>query len=142
MFSVDLEEMASKDRYKTLFKFHRQFAHSPMKKLKLLLKDADQCKDEYSNLLEDISNTCELCKRYAKAPSRPVVGLPMASQVNEKVSMGLKQWTGHCVLHIIDMWSRYTVSVFIKRCHRCLDAEMDSCLWNNGVNNDRQRWGI
>ena len=134
--------MASKDRYKTLFKFHRQFAHSPMKKLKLLLKDADQCKDEYSNLLEDISNTCELCKRYAKAPSRPVVGLPMASQVNEKVSMGLKQWTGHCVLHIIDMWSRYTVSVFIKRCHRCLDAEMDSCLWNNGVNNDRQRWGI
>ena len=26
VFSVDLEEMASKDRYKTLFKLHKQFA--------------------------------------------------------------------------------------------------------------------
>ena len=26
VFSVDLEEMASRDRYKTLFKLHRQFA--------------------------------------------------------------------------------------------------------------------
>ena len=64
VFSVDLEEMASKDRYKTLFKLHRRFAHPPMKKLKSLLQDAGQWKDEYSKLLEDIGNTCELCKRY------------------------------------------------------------------------------
>ena len=32
VFSVDLEEMASKDRYKTLFKLHRQFAHPPINK--------------------------------------------------------------------------------------------------------------
>ena len=69
VFSVDLEEMASKDRYKTLFKLHRQFAHPPMKKLKSLLQEADQWKSEYSNLLEDIGNTCELCKRYAKTPA-------------------------------------------------------------------------
>ena len=58
---------------------------------------------------------CELCKRCAKTPSRPVVGLLMSSQFNEKVSMDLKQWNGHLILHIIDMWSRYTVSVFINR---------------------------
>ena len=117
VFSVDIEEMASKDRYKTLFRLHRQFAHPPMKKLKSLLQDADQWKDEYSNLLEDIDNKCELCKCkwYAKTPSRSVVGLPMASQFNEKVSMDLKQWNGHWIFHIIDMWSRYTVSVFINR---------------------------
>ena len=33
VFSVDLEEMASKDMYKTLFKLRRQFAHPPMKQL-------------------------------------------------------------------------------------------------------------
>ena len=66
-----------------------------MKKLKSLLQDADQWKDEYSNSLEDVGNTCELCERYAKTPSRPVAGLPMASQFNEKVSMDLKQWNGH-----------------------------------------------
>ena len=115
VFSVDLEEMACKDRYKTLFKLHRQFAHPPTKKLKSLLQDADQWKDEYSNLLEDIGNMCELYKRYAKTPSRPVVGLPMASQFNEKVSTDLKQWNGHWLLHIIDIWSRYTLSDFINR---------------------------
>ena len=115
MFSVDLEEIASKDRYKKLFKLHRQFVHPPMKKLKSLLQDSDQGKDEYSNLLEDIVNTGDMCKRYAETPSRPVVGLPVASQFNEKVSLDLKQWNGHWILHIIDMWSRYTVSVFINR---------------------------
>ena len=46
-------------------------------------------------------------------------------------------------------YNRYVVQIYsvclyqqeeAKRCHRCLDAEMDSCLWNNGINNDRQRW--
>ena len=39
----------------------------------------------------------------------------MASQFNEKVAMDLKQWSGRWILHIIDMWSRYTISVFIDR---------------------------
>ena len=39
----------------------------------------------------------------------------MASQFNEKVSMDLKQWNGHWILLIIDMWSRFTVSVIINR---------------------------
>ena len=86
-----------------------------MKKLKSLLQDADQWKDEYSNLLEDIGNTCELCRRYAKTPSRPVVDLLMASQFDEKVSMDLKQWNGPRIFHIIGMCSRYTVSAFINR---------------------------
>ncbi|CAC5406208.1 unnamed protein product [Mytilus coruscus] len=29
--------------------------------------------------------------------------------------MDLKQWNGRWILHMIDMWSRYTVSVFIDR---------------------------
>ena len=81
VFSVDLEEIASKDRYKILFKLHRQFAHPPMRK---------SCNHFYkmqTNGKMNIGNTCELCRRYAKTPSRPVVGLPMASQFNEKVSM-------------------------------------------------------
>ena len=47
VFSVDLEERTSKDRFKTLFKLHRQFAHPPMKKLKSLLQDADQWKERW-----------------------------------------------------------------------------------------------
>lgn len=39
----------------------------------------------------------------------------MAKEFNEKVAMDLKQYKGRWILHMIDMWSRYTVSVFIQR---------------------------
>ena len=39
----------------------------------------------------------------------------MAHEFNEKVTMDLKQWKGRWILHMIDMWSRYKVSVFIDR---------------------------
>ena len=115
VFSVKLEEMDSKDRYKTLVKLHRQFALPPLKKLKSLLQNAGLWRNEYVDLLEEINKSCDLCKRYAKTPPRPVVGLPMATHFNETVAMDLKQWNGRWILHIIDMWSRYTVSVLINR---------------------------
>ena len=52
---------------------------------------------------------------YAKTPSTPTVGVPMATKFNEKVAMDLKQWNSGWILHIIDMWSRYTLSIFIDR---------------------------
>ena len=48
-----------------------------------------------------------------------VVSMTMATKFNEKVAMDLKQWNGRWILHIIDMWSRYTLSVFIDRKKPC-----------------------
>ena len=107
--------MDRRDKYKTLLKLHRQFAHPPVKKLKSLLQDANLWKGEYIDLLEEIDRKCDLCKRFSKTPPLPVVGMPMATQFNEKVAMDLKQWNGRWILHIIEMWSRYTISVFINR---------------------------
>ena len=39
----------------------------------------------------------------------------MASQFNEKVTLDLKKWGDKWILHMIDMWSRLTVSKFITR---------------------------
>ena len=115
VFSVKLGEMKSQERYNTLLKLHRQFAHPPLKKLKALMQDAGQWEEDFQGMLEDIGKTCNLCKRYMKTPPRPAVSLPMASRFNEKVAMDLKQLNGQWILHIIDMWSRYTVSIFITR---------------------------
>ena len=115
VFSVNFGEMESAEKYKTMLKLHRQFAHPPLKKLKSLLEDAGRWNDDCQDILEDIGKKCNLCKMYMKTPPRPVVALPMASRFNEKIAMDLKQWKGRWILHIIDMWSRYTVSVFIQR---------------------------
>ena len=113
--AVKLDTLNRDDRSKILLKLHRQFGHPPMKRLIALLKDAGMWRDEYEENLSLINERCEICKRYSRTPSRPVVALPMASKFNEKVSMDLKQWGGRWILHIIDMWSRYTLSVFVER---------------------------
>lgn len=113
--SVRIDEVDPKKRYSTLLKLHRQFAHPPKKRLVSLLKDAGAWHDSFEPDMEKIEQRCDLCKTYARTPSRPVVSFPMASQFNEKVAMDLKSWRGKWILHMIDMWSRYTVSVFIQR---------------------------
>ena len=100
-----------------------------------LLKDADVWKEEYEEIIEQINEECELCKIYAKTPSRPVVGMPMASKFNEKVAMDLKLWNGRWILHIIDMWSRYTLSTFVerKRPANIIDTLMTQWIGKFGV---------
>jgi len=130
-----LDEMNEKQRHATLLKLHRQFAHPPMKRFIALLKDADVWEDDYKDVVSQIEEKCDLCKAYAKTPARPVVAMPMASKFNEKVAMDLKQWNGRWILHMIDMWSRYTVSVFInrKRTSDVIDAMMTHWIGTFGV---------
>ena len=113
--AVRLQELNKQDRYKTLLKLHRQFGHPPKKKLIALLKDAGVWQEHYEETLSQIEEKCELCKIYAKTPSRPIVGMLMATKFNEKVAMDLKQWNSRWILHVIDMWSRYTLCIFIDR---------------------------
>ena len=85
-----------------------------MIRLKALMQDAGVWKDEYQEELDSINNTCQTCKLYTKTPARPVVSMPLASSFNEKVAMDLKSWKGKYILHLIDMFTQLSVSVFIR----------------------------
>ena len=56
----------------------------------------------------------QTCRMYAKTPAKPVVSMPMAYRFNEKVAMDLKSWKGQYILHMIYIFTRFSVSVFIK----------------------------
>ena len=96
-------------------KLHRQFAHPTAAKLKELMKNASAWKPEFEFMLVNISEKCEICKLHIRTPSKPVVALPIASTFNEKVCMDLKKWGNKWILHMIDMWSRFSVSFFVDR---------------------------
>ena len=113
--AVKLEDMNAKERYNAILKLPRQFAHPPVKRLRTLMKDAGVWNDEYESDLDAIHQRCDICKLYAKTPDRPAVAMPMATQFNEKVCLDLKKWGNKWILHMIDMFSRFTVSVFISR---------------------------
>ena len=52
----------------------------------------DPIKDdnELKSLIKKVSNKCQICQVYRKAPNRPVVRLPMATTFQEWVAMVLK----------------------------------------------------
>ena len=77
--------------------------------------DAGVWRDEFQEELNEIYSSCNTCKLYGKTPARPVVSMPMATRFNEKVAMDLKSWKGKYILHMIDMFTRLSISVFINR---------------------------
>ena len=110
---VQLHLLNEKEQNNALLKLHRQFAHPPAFKLESLLKDAGVWREEFAERIQRINDSCDLCKAYKKTPARPVVALPMATRFNEKVAIDLKQWNNRWILHMVDMFSRFTISVFI-----------------------------
>ena len=112
-YTVRLHKLDSDQQYKAVLKLHRQFAHQSKKKLNTLLRNAGIWRDELKESLKKIYQKCQLCKFYAQALPRPVVALQMAIRLNEKVAIDIKKWERRWILHLVNMWSRLTVSVFI-----------------------------
>ena len=114
VFAVKLDEMTFDERHKTFLKLHRQMGHPVNDKLVSLMQDAGVWKSSYRSEIAFLDH-CERCIEYRRNKPRPVVALPAASHFNQKVCMDLKKWQGKWILHMIDMWSRYTMSVFVSR---------------------------
>ena len=112
--NVSLAELSEKERKKTLLKLHLQFGHASAEKMILLLKDAKIWNSNYSTIINQIVTNCEICQRFKKTPSKSAVALPMARYFNDVVSLDLKKWEDGYILHIIDMWTRYSISIYIK----------------------------
>ena len=93
---------------------HLTFAHPPKDKFISLLRDANVWSDNFEKTIEEIYNKCETCEVFSKTPSRPVVAMPEAREFGELVVMDLKQWGNGYILHMIDAFSRFSISVAIK----------------------------
>ena len=97
-------------------KLHRQFAHAPAHKLISLIKGAGSPWSDDPALTAQIKKTvamCPTCNLYKKPPSRPTVGLPLATRFQETVAMDLKFYQGKIILHLIDHATRLSQAVHI-----------------------------
>jgi transposase InsO family protein len=115
VYAVNLLSLSKGERRKKLHKLHSQFGHPAKDKLVSLMKNAGCWNDSFGDVLDNIHSKCRICKQFSKTPPRPVVALPLATDFNAVVCMDLKQWGHKWILHMIDMYTRYTVSVFLDR---------------------------
>jgi hypothetical protein len=106
---TDEEFMNSKLKF-----LHMTFAHPPKDKFISLLRDANVWNDNFERTIEKIYNKCETCEVFSKTPSRPVVAMPEAQGFGELVVMDLKSWKTGYLLHMVDAFSRFSISVAIK----------------------------
>ena len=109
---IDKEEKKA-----TLIKLHRQFGHPREEVMISLLKNAKCDSKEARAVIDDIYKRCTTCKKFSPTPPKPVVSLPVSSEFTEVLTMDLKEIKVHrykYILHMIDGYSRFTVSVFIR----------------------------
>ena len=109
--------MAAYDNKKKALKLHSQFGHPSYEKLVKVVNSAGKEWSENSDLkneLKTISDECQTCKVFKKAPPRPVVGLPMATKFLECVAMDLKFYNSKILLHLIDHATRLSMSIQIR----------------------------
>ena len=96
-------------------KLHRQFAHCSKDKLIRLIELSKYANDEeLKNEIKKISENCQICKIYKKAPPKPIVSLPHATRFNQVIAMDIKVIEGKMILHLIDLCTRFSVCTVIK----------------------------
>ena len=120
------------DPEKTAIKLHRYFGHPKSKSLLKLVENTDTCSPELKSSIIKLDSECEHCIRFKRDPSRPKVSIWSPNDVNEAVSMDLKQLsTGDIMLHIVDMFSRFSLTRIIedKRADTVMLAFME--VWMN-----------
>ena len=108
----DTEELKVK-----LLKIHRQFGHPREDTMLKLLKSAKWDNEATRQEIRSIYSKCSTCKQFSKTPPRPIVSLPPASEFNEVLTMDLKEVnikSYKYILHMIDAFTRLTVSVLIQ----------------------------
>ena len=80
------------------------------------MKNADAVDNEVSEIIEQISDNCNVCKRFKKTPARPVVCMPSANKFYQVIALDLKHFKdGVYFLHLIDLFSRFSLSQVITR---------------------------
>ena len=81
--------MASKtteEKRKTAIKLHKQFAHPRSDQLIKLIKDGGIEDRDLFSMIQEVEATCEICIKYKKPHSRPVVGFSLGKEFNDTVS--------------------------------------------------------
>ena len=94
-------------------KLHKQFAHPAAQRLKKLIQESGVDNPTVLDMIDDVSASCDTCKRYKRTPSSPVTGFPLANAFNETVAMDLKFFQDGILLHMIDHATRYSQACII-----------------------------
>ena len=109
MLGVTIEHMGRTELKKHIMKVHKNLGHKSKKQLLLLFKMAEKYDSKTKEAIEEVTEECEICRKYKKTPPRPKVAMAKATTANEVISLDLKEFNseGKYVLYMVDEFSNY-----------------------------------
>ena len=110
---INIEELDGDSKRKACQKLHVQFGHARTERIHSLLKDAKISDKEIFDLVKEAEENCQTCIKYKRPKARPVVGLSLARDFNENVSMDIKFYKTIPWLHLIDHATRFSAACVV-----------------------------
>ena len=108
------EEKSNMEKKYIASKLHKQFGHPRSTRPIDLIKTAGISDKDLLDMVKDLDKSCEICMRYKRPSSRPVVGFSLSHDFKETVAMDLKQFRGVYILHMVDHATRYSAAAIIS----------------------------
>ncbi|VDI61048.1 Hypothetical predicted protein [Mytilus galloprovincialis] len=109
------DDMSTAEKRKTLVKVHKQFGHATFNRLTKLLNKAGMTNADTIDILRSVCENCDICMTNKRPSSKPVVGLPLATEFNETVAVDLHELEHNVwYLHIIDEFTRFSAGSIMK----------------------------
>ena len=105
---IEIETLDEDSKRKACQKLHVQFGHARTERIHSLLKDAKVEDKETYEMVKEAEEKCQTCLKFKKPKARPVVGLSLARDFNQMVSMDLKFYHTIPWLHLIDHATRFS----------------------------------
>ena len=86
----NLEDCSYDEKLKKVRKIHQILCHPRKEILLNFFRDSSSNDEETMDIVKDVSNNCKVCLTHKRAPSDPKVGLPLACDFNQCVTLDLR----------------------------------------------------
>ena len=122
---------------KKITKIHKVLAHPKGEILKHFFKNSSDNDKETLQIVDEVHEKCDICRKFRKSPSRPKVGLPVSEDFNEVVALDLKErrTNKEYILYCICTFSRLTRAIIIKdkKPHTIVKGILDCWVLGKGI---------
>ena len=113
---VEMEDLNEKDLRNQVQKVHKNLCHKSEKQMIKLFLMAGKLNKRTRNVIRDVVEQCQVCRKFKKTPPRPKVAMSKAVTTNQVVSLDLKEVRKEKkhILYCVDEFSGYIVAEVIN----------------------------
>ena len=98
---------------RALRRLHIRWYHPGAARMKALLQAAGVTR-EVINLVQDVTDTCRICRAWSRPGPRSMTTTTLRTRFNEEVQIDLLFYRQYIILHMLDVCTRWTVASLMR----------------------------